>query len=363
MPQDKHVYDLALLREHIDRVDNEILTLLQSRAGYAQEVGRLKKVNALKFHVPERERTIVERLRKLNDGSLFPTESVGSVFREIMSACLYLESPITVSYLGPGSSFSYLALRKAFGASALAVPEQTIDSVFDAIEMDRCNYAVIPIENSFEGTVNNSMQRMLKTAMCVHGEVFLPIGHNLSSRGTKLSQIEKIYSHPQALGQCRLWIAEHLRNAELIETTSTAQACVEVSQTPSWAAISNIPAALENGLSILAANIHDRPENETRFLVLTNSPTLNSRPSDKTTVVFSIANTHGQLANVLNVFSVHSVNLLKLESVPCAQSPWGVFFWLDIAGSNELPEVSAALNKVHKICSIFKVVGSYGRLE
>lgn len=362
MSNDLLVQKLNALRDNIDNVDEQILALLQSRAQLAKNVGELKQQGAWAFHVPERERKIVERLRNLNSTHLFPSESVGAVYREIMSACLRLESPITVSYLGPGTSFSYLALRKAFGASALAVPERSIESVYDAIENERTDYAVVPIENSFEGTVNNSMQRMLKTNTQVHGEIFLPICHNLTSRAAKLSEITKVYSHPQALGQCRMWLTEHLPQAELLETLSTAQACAEVTDKPWCAAISNIPAALENGLSVLVPNIHDRQENETRFLVLTREAKLAKRSTDKTTVVFSVANTHGQLAKVLYIFGANGVNLLKLESVPSRESTWGAFFWLDISGSDELPAVAAALAEVRTHCEVFRLVGSYSEL-
>ena len=362
MSNDELVLKLNGLRDSIDNVDEQILALLQARALLAKQVGELKQQGSWTFHVPERERNIVERLRTKNHDSLFPGDSVGAVYREIMSACLRLESPITVSYLGPGTSFSYLALRKAFGASALAVPERSIESVYDSIENERTDYAVVPIENSFEGTVNNSMQRMLKTGAQVHGEIFLPICHNLTSRATKLSEVTKVYSHPQALGQCRIWLTEHLPQAELLETLSTAQACAEVTNKPWCAAISNIPAALENGLSVLVPNIHDRQENETRFLVLTRQAKLAKRPSDKTTVVFSVANTHGQLAKVLNVFDCHGVNLLKLESVPSRESTWGAFFWLDISGSDSLLPVAAALTEVSQHCEVFRLVGSYSRL-
>lgn len=365
MRNDEITAKLQDLRADIDALDDRILALLQERAGLAKRVGELKQRGGMVFHVPERERAIVDRLRQANAaaGGMFPTDSVGAVYREIMSACLKLESPIQVAYLGPGSSFSYMALRRAFGASAVACPERTIDGVFDAIELGRTDYAIVPIENSFEGTINNTMQRMLKTRALVHGEIYLPICHNLSTTATELAHVTHVYSHPQALGQCRQWLKDHLPHAELHETLSTAQACAEVRGRPDCAAISNVPSAMENNLSILVANIQDGRENETRFLILAREQSLSAREDDKTSLVFSVANTHGQLAKVLNVFADHGVNLLKLESVPSRETTWGAFFWMDMVGNAKSPGIAGALSAVESHCEVFRLVGSYARIE
>ena len=355
--------ELNKLRDAIDGIDDTLLQLLGQRAELAKQVGHLKSSGGHSFHVPERERHIIERLRVTCATTSFPADSIGPVFREIMSACLRLESPITVAYLGPGTSFSYLALRRAFGESAVAAAQKTIDGVFDAIESDRADYAVVPLENSFEGTVNSSMQRMIKTRMWVHGEIYLPICHNLGSLQADLKKITKVFSHPQALNQCRNWLQEYLPHADLIETLSTAQACVEVGNKPDSAAISSVQAALENGLQVVVRNIQDKQDNQTRFLILSQEKKLSERPNDKTSIIFSVPDTHGGLAKVFNIFAKNGVNLTKLESMPSRESTWGVYFWMDLCGNQSFANVSNAIAEAKACCDTLKVVGSYPLLS
>lgn len=357
---------LQSLRLTINSLDEKILELLQERARAAKQVGCIKKQKNWAFHVPERERTIVERLKALNALSDFPSESIGPVFREIMSACLKLESPISVAYLGPGTTFSFLALRRAFGASASALPENSIEGVFDALENGRCQYAIVPLENSVEGTVNTSMQRMITTPAIVHAEVYVPVCHNLVSKAKNMSEVTTVMSHPQALAQCRQWLREHIPKATCVETSSTVMACREAAQSSDrsgLAAISTVAAALEEGLQVLVSNIHDHAENETRFLILALEKTLSERPTDKTTLVFSVPDTQGQLAKVLNELARHGANLLKIESVPNRTAPWRAMFWCDLHGPASLDANVNALAHIKPFCDQVKLVGSYSRLE
>jgi chorismate mutase/prephenate dehydratase len=351
------------LRTHIDEIDERILLALKERAFLAKQIGTLKQHSKMGFHVPERERSVIERLKGLHTESDFPVEAIGPVFREIMSACLRLESPIVVTYLGPGTTFSYLALRRAFGSSAMALPASSIEDVFDAIEMSRADYALVPLENSYEGSVTTSMQRMLKTEAAIHGEVYLPISHNLAAQTQNLTKITHVYSHPQALSQCRLWLKNQMPGAELVETASTGQACEMVRAQAFAAAICTPQAALEAGLEVVARNIQDCSENETRFLILSKEKKLQSRAMDKTSVVFTVPDVHGSLAAVLKIFAEGNVNLMKLESVPNRQSPWSAHFWVDIQGTQEDPVILSTLNLASKHCSTFRILGSYSKID
>lgn len=360
---DKLDAQLAELRDGIDRIDERILGLLTERAGLARRVGELKHTSGWSYHVPERERAVVERLKEIARELNFPEGAVAPIFREVMSACLRLESPISVAYLGPGSTFSYLALRKVFGDSAQVIAEPTLDDVFDCIENDRADYAVVPIENSFEGTVHESMQRLIRTRMLVHGEYYLPIEHNLLSRAKSLSQIKTIISHPQAFLQCRAWLRSHLPAAELVPSTSTSQACIEALESDASAAIASISAAAEAGIDVLVRNIHDRGNNETRFLILTREAKLVPRPTDKTSLIFSVNHLSGRLYQVLEVFGAENVNILKLESVPDRNKPWKAHFWMDCEAILPKDKRDQIFAHARRHCDAFNHIGTYSRLE
>ncbi len=354
---------LNRLCDGIDALDDEILERLAQSASLAKKVGELKQTSGWAYHVPERERRVIERLKARAQSTDFPHWAISSVYREIMSACLRLESPITVSYLGPGSTFSFLALRKVFGECAQVMPERTIEDVFDAIEGDRSDYGVVPIENSFEGTVHESMQRLVRTPSYVHGEYYLPIVHSLASTSASLSHIKKVMSHPQAFMQCRNWLRAHLPDAELVATTSTSQACVDASRLQDCAAIANTSAAAEAGLAVLARNIQDKDDNQTRFLVLTDQPKLSPRENDKTSVIFSVPHLSGRLYQVLESFGQAGINIRKLEAVPDRQSPWKAYFWMDTDAVVDQKRREEVFEAARQHCDLFRHIGTYPQLE
>jgi chorismate mutase/prephenate dehydratase len=355
--------ELSALRDGIDTIDDQILALLARRASLAKKVGELKQTSGWSYHVPERERQVIERLKGLAHNTDFPEWAVSSVYREVMSACLRLESPITVSYLGPGSTFSFVALRKIFGESACAMPERTIADVFDAIEQDRSDYSVVPIENSFEGTVHESMQRLVRTSAFVHGEYYLPIVHSLASSASELRSIERVFSHPQAFMQCREWIRAHMPEAELVATNSTTQACEQAASAPGGAAIANAAAAAESGLRVLARNIQDKDDNQTRFLVLTRQRSLQPRTTDKTSLIFSVPHLSGKLYHVLEAFGRSQINIQKLEAVPDRQTPWKAYFWMDADAILESDLQNQVFADARRYCDLFRHIGTYPCLE
>jgi len=355
---------MSLLRAHrdaIDATDDELLALLRKRADLARAIGELKRSSALAMHAPERERWVMQRLAAKADDGL-PREAIVAVFREVMSACLRLEEPIRVACLGPGSTFSFLALQKVFGVGAVAVSEPTIDLVFDAAENGRAHYAIVPMENSSEGGVNATLQRLLSTGLVISSQCYLRVEQNLASLAASLSDVQVVHSHPQALGQTRRWLAEHLPQAALRETRSTSIACQHALEDPTSAAICSTASALENDLPLLARNVHDAVGNETRFLVLARDRMYKQRDDDITSLVFAVNDTAGSLQTALEVFSRHGVNLHKLQSIPDTSKPWSVYFWLDAGLPEHDPRLGAALVELGALSTSLRVLGSYPRV-
>jgi len=352
---------LLELRTDIDAIDDAIVSLLARRAAQAREIGDLKRAASLTMHVPERERQVVERLSAQATADL-PREAIVSVFREIMSVCLRLEEPLRVACLGPGTTFSHMAMQRIFGVGALPVSEPTLDLVFDSAEKGQAHYAVVPIENSTEGSVNATLRRLVSTPLQVSAQCYLRVEHNLASLAAALGDVRVVYSHPQALGQARRWLAEHLPQAELRETQNTATACAHARQEADAAAVCSVSAAMEHALPFLARNVHDVQGNETRFLVLSTAPLFAPREDDITSLVFSVRDSFGALAAALSVFTRHGVNLKKLQSVPDTARPWSALFWLDAAMPAGDARLAAALEEFTGLTTSLRVLGSYPTL-
>jgi chorismate mutase/prephenate dehydratase len=349
---------LSELREEIDRIDRELLTLLNRRAKIAQEVGEIKKKKGLPFYVPGREAKILSKLEELNQGPL-PPESIRAIFREIISACRALEEPTKVAFLGPPATFTHLAALKQFGTSSDLRPKESIEDVFDEVEKGRVDYGVVPIENSIEGVVNYTIDMFLDTDLKISGEVFVPVNLHLMSKEGELSKVEKVYSHRHALAQARKWLSENLPKAELIEVSSTSKAAEIASKEPKAAAIASEAAALLYDLNILAKNVQELSRNFTRFLVIGKSDSEYPSGRDKTSVMFSTKHEAGALFKALQPFAVYDVNLSKIESRPTKKKPWEYVFFVDVDGHRKEERVAKALKELEQGCSFFKVLGSY----
>lgn len=347
-------------RVKIDALDDEILGLLAKRAGVAREIGALKRAAAAPaFHDPERERRVLDRLVK-EGGKQFPPDAIRAVFREVMSACLSVEEPLQVAYLGPEGTFTQIAARQLFGLQARYRECATIDAVFEAVSSKDATYGVVPVENSTEGAVTTTSDALIEGDLKVRQEYVLPVAHCLLSRARSLSQITTVYSHPQALAQCRSWLQKHLPRAQVVQTTSTAAAAREASVTDNVAAIAAEIAAELHDLPIVRANIQDRSENATRFVVVGKEdapPTGN----DRTTIAFGVIDRKGALRSMLSVFEDADVNLTRIESRPNRKRAWHYVFLVDLDGHRKDPTVAKALKTVAKSADFVKVVGSYPR--
>ncbi len=350
---------LAGVRTEIDRIDGEILSLLNARARCAQKVGEIKAEfgDAGFIYRPEREAQVLRRLQAENPGPL-PNENITFFFREVMSACLSLEEPLGIAFLGPLGSFTGSAATKHFGHAARLLPQASIDDVFREVESGHAHYAVVPVENSTEGAVGRSMDLLLGTQLKICGEVVLRIHQNLLSKEHDLGKISKVYSHAQSLAQCHEWLNHNLPGVPRISVASNSLAAQMAADEPGAAAIAGVAAAERFALPKLVENIEDEPNNTTRFLVLgKHDAGLSGR--DKTSLIMSAPNRTGALHELLQPLSAAGVSMCRLESRPARNALWEYVFYVDIEGHRDDPAVSTALDQLKARSAYLKILGSY----
>lgn len=348
------------LRQRIDAIDGELLSLISARARCAQQVAAVKlseDPNAV-FYRPEREAQVLRRIMELNPGPL-PDEQMAHLFREFMSACLALERPIKVAYLGPEGTFTQQAALKHFGNFADAQPLPSIDDVFREVEAGAASYGVVPVENSTEGVVNHTLDSFINSNIRICGEVVLRIHHNLmAGENTRCDKISRIYSHPQSLAQCRQWLDARYPHAERVAVSSNAEAARMVKGEWHSAAIAGDMAALHYGLTIINEKIEDRPDNSTRFLMIANSDVPPSG-DDKTSLVVSMRNQPGALHDLVRPLHEHGVDMTRVETRPSRSGIWNYVFFIDIKGHRAEPNIAAALKEMAECAAELKVLGSY----
>ena len=353
--------DIDKLRSKIDALDRNILKLLNDRAKVVLEVGKIKKANNEEIFAPARERDLLERLDKANKGPLSAC-AVRAVFGEILSASRALQSPLKIAYLGPEATFTHLASLKFFGHSTELVPQSSIAKVFDEVENGRSEGGVVPIENSTEGVVGATLDRFIDSPLKIIAETALPISHHLLSQCDDLRSIQRIYSHPQATAQCRVWLEANLPSVPVIEVESTAKAAARAADDASSAGIAGEHAAEAYRLKVVRKNIEHNPENMTRFLVL-GRKNPERTGVDKTSILFSVKDKVGILYRMLEPFNQEKINLTKIESRPLKRKAWQYIFFLDIDGHCEDKKVIRAIRKLEKNCFFLKILGSYPKYE
>ncbi len=352
-----NIKNLEELRLEIDMIDEKLVELLNRRAIIASQVGHLKVKQDGDFHVPSRERQVYERVASLNKGPL-PPEAIRTIFREIMSACLALESPLKVAFLGPLATFTHLATMQQFGLSAQLVPQKSIPTVFEEVEKGKALYGVVPVENSTEGMVSHTLDMFVESDLKITAEILLEVSHDLLSRTGRIEDVRKVYSHPQALAQCRHWLEENLPNVPLVDVASTALAAQIVSEDLNAAAIAGCSAAEHYGLKVVRSRIEDQVNNFTRFIVVSGKLAAPSG-DDKTSILFSVKDEPGILYRMLEPFARRGVNLSKIESRPVKTKAWEYIFFLDMVGHvSELP-VGEAIEELKSFCQFLKILGSY----
>ena len=350
---------IAGLRRRIDRVDDRLLALLNERARLVLEVAEQKQRSNTAVYAPARERAVLARVARANRGPL-TTPLVRGLFREIISVSRSLEAPMRVAYLGPAATFSHIAARQQFGPAVDYRPAPTVAEVFQDVERGRADVAVVPIENSTEGMVANTLDLLVDSPLSICAEISLAIRHCLLGRpGTTLQTIERVAAHPQALAQCRRWLTTRLPGVPVEEETSNARAAERAGVEPGTTAIAGAAAATTYGLDVLAEAIQDGASNFTRFLVLGRHDCPDPSGDDKTSLLFSVTDEVGILVRMLRPFSAHGIDLIKIESRPLRERPWEYYFFLDLKGHRRDARVRRALAWVERRALRAKVRGSY----
>ncbi|MFH1097734.1 MAG: prephenate dehydratase [Candidatus Desantisbacteria bacterium] len=344
------------LREEINKIDVEMLRLLNNRASCARQIGELKQKSSLVTYHPAREEEIYRRLLANNQGPL-SHDTICAIYTEIISACRGIESPLKVAYLGPEATFTHMAARRKFGSSVEFVPVASIADVFTEVEKKRADYGVVPIENSTEGVITHTLDMFIESTLKICAETLLEISQCLLSNSS-LEEIKRVYSHPHAFAQVRGWLRSNLSAVECIEVSSTAEASRRAAIEPNSAAVGSELAAQVYHLNVLAKGIEDRVDNYTRFLIVGHS-LVGQSENDKTSIMFSVKDRVGALYSMLLPFNKHNVNLTKIESRPSQNTIWEYIFFIDMNGHIENDNVRKAIDELRENCLYLKVLGSY----
>jgi len=347
-------------RKKIDEIDKKILQLVTDRAKAACEIGKLKNISFQTAYVPGRESEIINNLIKNNEG-LLSKEDIINIFKEIISVCRAKEEKIKVSYLGPEATFSHQAALRQFGSNAEYIALSGFEDVIYKVEKSRADFAVVPIENSNEGSVSATLDLLVDTKLNVINEINMRVSPCLLSNN-KIEDIKIVYSHQQPLAQCSNWLRKNLADAKIFSVSSTAEAAKLAAKNLNSAAIASEIAAKIYNLNILAKSIEDGRDNWTRFFVLGKNKSL-STGNDKTTIIFSIKDKVSALYNILSVFSRQKINLTKIESRPTKKKAWQYIFFLDFLGHTDDKKVREVLEEVENNCVFLKVLGSYPKAD
>lgn len=344
----------------LHQIDQKLLDLIRERAEIAVDLAKLQKSLKLPSYDPEREEQALALIERYNteSGSKLSRASIRAIFREIQSACAVLEAPLKVGYLGPPGTFSHIAARSNFGLAVTYLDFPSISGIFAAVERGRLDYGVVPIENSTEGGVTFTLDSFLTSNAKICGEFLLDVTVCVVGKNPDLSKLERIYSHPQPLGQCRAWLAQHVPQAQLVSMPSTIAAAREAANDENSAALASHLAAELQGLDVLAESIQDMTVNVTRFVLLsmTEAP-----PSgrDRTSIVFSTKDEKGALLTALTIFNNAGINLSRIESRPAREKLWEYVFFTDVEGHRTDPGVAQAIEDLRKVSRMVRVLGSY----
>ncbi len=351
---------LEELREKIDQIDRQIVSLLNDRARIVIEVGKLKARDQSPVYAPDRERQVFERICAANSGPL-PNKALVAIYRELMSASFALERPLRIAYLGPEGSNSHLAASGKFGASVEYLSVNDIRGVFEEISRERADLGVVPIENSTGGAITDTMDAFLDSTVTIKAEINRAIHHNLLAM-CPMEEIERLYSKPEVFSQCQHWLAETGLAGKCIPVASTSRAAEMAAKEPRSAALGNAVAAEHYGLTIVCQNVEDNPNNVTRFFVIGLGPT-GRTGEDKTAVTFTTSHKPGALADVLVTFKECGLNLTFIESRPSRKRNWEYFFFAEAEGHVEDLAMVDALKRVRNHCLGLHVLGSYPKAD
>lgn len=362
MEQDHPEDGLEAARARIDDIDRELVRLLNERARAAQRIGTAKRSQGGSIFVPHREHEVLRRICAANEGPL-SERTLRAVWREIMSGSLALEQGLVICHLGKPGSFTHQAARLKFGDSVEYTGVESIGTVFSEVERGHADYGVVPIENSTDGGITDTIDAFLATSLRIVNELHLRIRHHLLARCER-SAIRRVYSRHTVFGQCRAWLAANMPGVELIEVGSTTQAAERAAGEAEAAAIGSADAAAAFGLALVAEDIEDNPTNTTRFVVLADpGRTAQRSGNDKTSIMFGLQDRPGALYEALIPFHRAGISLTRIESRPSRRQPWEYLFFIDFLGHEGDEAVRTALDDLAASTTTLQVLGSYPRAE
>jgi len=344
-------------RKEIDAVDSEILSLLYQRQNTAAAIGKTKKELGLEIFDPDREKAVLEKLSS-NNREYLSKDMIRNIFNEIISASRSIQEPHTVAFLGPEATFSHQAVLSLFGRSTPTRAAETIEDVFGMVEKGICRHGVVPIENSYEGSVNSTLDLLYKYELKIRAEVFLRIRHHLLSKGDSINRIKHLYSHSMPIAQCRVWIRNNMPGIPVKEVSSTSLAGRMAAGDPGSAAVGSRLCARTYGLKMIEENIEDHPDNVTRFLVIGK---IDTEPTgkDKTSILFFLNHKPGALHRALGAFAKRDINMNRIESRPMKIRNWEYLFFVDFEGHFQEDNVNEAIREMEGCCAFMKLLGSY----
>jgi chorismate mutase/prephenate dehydratase len=350
--------DLHPLRDQIDGFDRQIVELLNARARVVVQIGKIKQQCNEPIYAPDREKTVLDKVRRLNKGPL-PDRCLEAVYRELMSGSFALEKPLRIGYLGPPGSFSNAAAVRKFGSSVEYVPLADIPSVFQEVVRGHSDYGLVPVENSLHGGVVDTLDAFSSSSARICAEVKITVHHNLLAKGP-WELVRTVYSKPEVFSQCRQWLASTARDRDVQPAPSTSKAAEMAAAQPGVAAIGSTLAGELHGLHVLFENIEDDPDNQTRFFVIGREPARRSG-DDKTAIMFTTAHKPGALAEVLDVFKENGINLTDIEKRPSKKVNWEYYFFIDAEGHCDDPKMKESIEAARQHCLQLTVLGSYPR--
>tara|TARA_S200000501_G_scaffold372519_1_gene417679 strand:+ start:302 stop:1375 length:1074 start_codon:yes stop_codon:yes gene_type:complete len=352
---------LKNLRKEIELIDENILSLVNQRASLAKEIGRIKNQYDLHIYKPEREVQLVAKLKSINQGPLGAND-IDYIFKEIISSCRALEKRPLVAFLGPYGTYSQQALNKQFGKSTEKLACSSIAEIFREVELGNADFGIVPVENSYEGSVNLTLDLFLQTSVPIIGELELQIEHHLINKTGKKDDVKKIYGHSQAIAQCYSWLNSHFSEIEKCELSSSGEAARYASENKKFAAVAGDLAIQKYSLKKIYSQIQDDPNNRTRFAVI---GFIETSPSgfDQTSLILSVLNKPGAMHKLLSPLAKHSVSMNRVESRPARTGTWEYFFHIDIAGHQKEEKVNKALVELKDCAAFFKILGSYPKAK
>lgn len=344
------------LESHLARLDRQLVKLISERAQCAVKLGELKHAAGLPAFLLGQEEQTLARAVEMNRGPLTP-EGIRAVFRELVGACRALIKPLRVAFLGPLYSYSHLAAIHRFGQSVEFAPVGTIAAVFEEVNRGHSDYGIVPIENSTDGRVADTLDMFTRLPVRICAELELPIHHTLLGRCPR-AEVKEVYSRPQALSQCRNWLAKHLPAARTIEVTSTSTAAQLASEKPGAAAIASLQAGIQYGLEVLAEHIEDNPHNTTRFAVI-GAHSAPRTGHDRMALLFQTEHRFGALVDALAVFKRNRLNMTWIESFPVLGSKRTYLFFVELEGHETDARVRRALESLERHALRLELLGSY----